>query len=681
MTSKLLDQLAGTFREEARERLAELESTLLALESNPDDPELVARAFRAMHTLKGNGRMFGFEEVSSFAHEIETTFDLVRKGRLAVDHKLIGLALNSLDLIGAMVEGTTVDPTLRDHLVDAFRQMQPSDAPLSMTPSPPPARPEPAPAPSPKPPAAPAAVGRTYRIQFEPDKDLFRDGTNPLGIFDELGGLGSCRITAQIDRVPALEDLDPEACHLAWDIMLTTAHDESAIRDAFIFVEGRGKLRIAIQDAGAQVAVTPEVPKPAQAKKIVTADLRVTRESLAQTSSLPAIDNTSSVRVAASKLDQLVDLVGELVVSQSRLAQVAHDRNDEELRSLAENLERLSNGLRDNTLDMRMVPIGTTFSRFMRLVRDLSTELGKDIQLTTDGAETELDKTVIERIGDPLVHLIRNSCDHGVESPSERIAKGKPGRGTVRLSAYHSGDSVTIEVADDGAGLNVETLRARGVEQGLISPDAQLTEREIFNLIFLPGFSTAKTVSNVSGRGVGMDVVKRSIEALRGSVDIDGRLGQGTTIRLKLPLTLAIIDGLLVTVGDAFYVLPMSALETCVELTNEDLARANGNHLTNVRGELVPTISLRQWFGVKGERPSIEQIAIANTNGQRMGFVVDQVIGQHQTVLKSLGKVFKTVRELSGATILGDGNVALVIDVNMLSQNVATSTDARSTVC
>jgi two-component system, chemotaxis family, sensor kinase CheA len=686
MSSKLIDQVAGTFHDEARERLAELESTLLEMEKTPDDPELVARAFRALHTLKGNGRMFGFDEMAAFAHEIETVFDLVRKGKLAASHKLIGLALSSIDLIASMVEGKAVDSSLRERLLTAFQELLPTAESASGAPTPPPpplgAQIPPTPATEPPPGPCPA---RRYSIHFEPHQNLFRDGTNPLGIWDELRGLGSCVVTADTSRVPLFDDLDPEACYLDWNIVLTTSQEKAALRDPFLFVEDSSKLEIrqiedgqspplsdercldqfpvGSTDAGQSKAeAVPAITQAAVPKQQEAKDVRP------QSTASPKAES-ASVRVAASKLDQLVDLVGELVTSQARLAQAANVRNDEELRAIAENLERLSSELRDNTLEMRMVPIGTTFSRFMRLVRDLSSELGKDIGLLTEGAETELDKTVIERIGDPLVHLIRNCCDHGVESPAERRAKGKPERGTVRLSAHHSGDSVIIDVADDGAGLSVEAIRAKGLERGLISPDAKLTEREIFNLIFMPGFSTAKAITDVSGRGVGMDVVKRSVESLRGSVEIESRFGIGTTIRLRLPLTLAIIEGLLVTVGDVFYVLPMSSIEACTELTGNDIAHAHGNHVIDVRGELVPYVRLREWFGTEGARPGIEQIAIVNSNGQRVGLVVDQVVGQHQTVLKGLGKTFKSTQELSGATILGDGHVALVVDVNTLAKS------------
>jgi two-component system chemotaxis sensor kinase CheA len=336
-------------------------------------------------------------------------------------------------------------------------------------------------------------------------------------------------------------------------------------------------------------------------------------------------------------------------------------------------MDRLAAELRDSTLSIRMVPIGTTFGRFKRLVRDLSAELGKEIDLQTEGAETELDKTVIERLGDPLVHLIRNSCDHGIESPEQRKTAGKTARGTVRLSAYHTGPNVFIEIRDDGAGLDAEAIRAKGIERGLLTADATPSQQDLFKLIFQAGFSTAKALSNVSGRGVGMDVVKRSIDALRGSVEVQSVKGQGTTIRLRLPLTLAIIEGLMVGVGDAKYVLPMSLVEECVELTREDVERSHGNSLATVRGELVPYLRLREWFAIVGERPAIEQIVIVSVEGTRFGFVVDAVVGQHQTVIKTLGHMYRQTEGLSGATILGDGTVALIVDVSALirASNVA----------
>jgi two-component system chemotaxis sensor kinase CheA len=346
-----------------------------------------------------------------------------------------------------------------------------------------------------------------------------------------------------------------------------------------------------------------------------------------------------------------------------------------ELRSIAEHVDRLTAELRDSTMSIRMLPIGTTFSKFNRLVRDLSSELGKEVILTIDGAETELDKTVIERIHDPLVHLIRNSIDHGIESPGVRASNGKPRQGTVHLSAIHSGANVLISIEDDGAGLNKEAIRKKAVENGLISPDVELSEKEVFGLIFAPGFSTAGKVTNVSGRGVGMDVVKSGVEALRGAIDIASREGAGTTITLKLPLTLAIVDGLLVKIADANFVLPLSIVEECVELTNGGGAAGHGRQVTFIRGEIVPYIRLRERFSIDGPAPPIEQIVVTETMGGRIGFVVDKVIGQHQTVIKNMGKIYRNVKGVSGATILGDGTVALIVDVPQIVQGAAALED------
>ena len=355
-----------------------------------------------------------------------------------------------------------------------------------------------------------------------------------------------------------------------------------------------------------------------------------------------------------------------MVTVQARLSQEAFSRNESTLVAIAEEVERLTGELRDNTMSIRMVPIGMTFSRFKRLVRDLSEELGKEVRMTTEGGETELDKTVIDRLNDPLVHIIRNSIDHGIESPDERTAGGKSAVGTVHLSASHSGANVIIRISDDGAGLDAAAIRAKAVEKGLVQPDDNISENEIFQTIFAAGFSTATEITNVSGRGVGMDVVKRSIESLRGSIDVESIPGRGTTIVLKLPLTLAIIDGFMVQVGDGYFVLPLSTVEECVELPASEKEIVNSRKMMNVRGEVVPYQSLRDLFCIHDEKSDNEKIIIVETGGRRIGFGVDKVIGQHQTVIKTLGRAYKNVKALSGATIMGDGAVALVLDVDRL---------------
>ncbi len=695
-----LDQLSSVYREEASERLDELEETLLELEKAPDDLELVGQAFRAMHTIKGSGAMFGFDEVARFTHELETVFDRVRNGAIPVTPELIGIALRSKDLIRAMVEGLGAEGEgERAAVVAQLKTVAGATTTKPATPVAAPAKPEPAP--------APKALSRSYRVRFRPSREILQDGTNPLGLLDELRALGPCEVVAHARAVPPLESLEPETCYLAWDVIVTTDKGENAIKDVFIFVEGRSEVTVELVDDGAadagankklgeilvdrkdvkveeltealqsqkkigEVLVEKGVVSP-ESVEAAAVEQRVVREVREKRAAHAPKDEASSIRVAAAKLDSLVDLVGELVIAQARLGQIALNRDDPELLSIAEVVERLAANLRDNTLNIRMVPIGTTFARFKRLVHDLSADLGKEIELVTDGAETELDKTVIERLGDPLVHLIRNCCDHAIEPPADRVAAGKPAKGTVQLKAYYSGASVLLEIHDDGRGLDTKAIRAKAVQKGLIDETARLSERELFGLIFLPGFSTAKQVSSVSGRGVGLDVVKRSIGGLRGSIELDSEPGKGTTFTLKLPLTLAIIDGLLVSVGDGRYVLPMSLVEECVELTAQDVDRSNGNQFASVRGELVPYVRLRDWFGVEGERPPIEQIAIATTDGARFGVVVDQVIGQHQTVIKTLGTMYKDVEGLSGATILGDGAVALIVDLGRLVR-LSTST-------
>jgi two-component system, chemotaxis family, sensor kinase CheA len=664
------DQLAALFREEAAEHLATLETTLLELENRPQDPELIAQAFRALHTIKGSSAMAGFERITAITHEVESVFVQIRQGKLQATPDIIALTLETKDLIRSMLDPTApVSAESHERVRLGYQAMlarvAEAPAPIVLASTPP--------AIERKVDAAPA-LPTEFRVTWVPHLDFFQNGSNPLGILAELADLGACRTTTKLDALPGLEDLDPENCHLQFELVLQTHKTENDIRDVFIFVEDRSDLRIATvaateatTDANGPVQTTsPSLPAPTAPEATAA---RVEKPGAREAAARPS-ESASSIRVSAQKLDSLVDLVGELVIAQARLAQLASTRGDDQLLSVAEDIGRLSAELRDNTLDIRMVPIGTTFVRFKRLVHDLASELGKDIQLETEGAETELDKTMIERLFDPLVHLIRNSCDHGIESPDLRRSAGKNPTGTVRLRAYHSGQSVFVEIRDDGAGLDPVAIRKKAIASGLLDESAQLSADELNKLIFLPGFSTAKTVSNVSGRGVGMDVVKRSVEALRGQIDIASDLGKGSTIRLQLPLTLAIIEGLLVAVGDARFVLPMALVEECVELTMLDIQRSHDNQLANVRGELVPYIRLRDWFGSVGSRPAIEQIAITTIEGKRYGFVVDGVVGQHQTVIKSLGRMYQNVRGVSGATILGDGTLALIVDVPALLRSV-----------
>ncbi len=676
-----MDEYSRVFKEEAYELLTELEASLLELEDSPEDMELIGRVFRAMHTLKGCGAMFGFENIAEFTHDIETVFDLVRNEEMKVTIELIDLTLGARDQIRLMLEepsgGEPVDKEKCKTIISSLRDLLPGQKekiPVHVA------------EPAVEIPSARTQTSsvNTYLIHFAPDSNIFMMGTNPVYLIDEITGLGECKIFAFREHIPELPVCNPELCYTSWDIILTSEKELNDIKDIFIFVEDSCQLKIEVIDKEEVLNLEKKYKseklseesyvEPVQTEqeiekvpgKIRAGNEKAVLETVDTREKKKADEQVSSIRVSSDKLDKLVDLVGELVIVQARLTQTANEAKKAKLTAIAEDLERLTVELRDHTLDIRMLPIGTTFGKFKRLVRDLSKELGKEVDMTTDGAETELDKTVIERLNDPLVHLIRNSIDHGIESPEIRKSMGKPSQGIIHLSALHAGASVLIKIEDDGAGLDKEVIYNKAVERGIVSPDNEMSEEEIFGLIFAPGFSTAKKITNVSGRGVGMDVVKRCIDTLGGSIEVSSNKGVGTTITLKLPLTLAIIEGLLVKIGNDFYVLPLSSVEECVELTRRDIELAHGRHIINVRGEIVPYISLKEIFRIETKERDIEQVVVTRMNGQRVGFVVDQVIGEHQTVIKNLGKIYQHAKGLSGATILGDGTVALILDVNQL---------------
>jgi len=680
------DSGIAVFREEAAERLAELEETMLELENRPDDPDLIAAAFRALHTIKGSGGMFGFHEIESFTHDIENVYDRVRDGEIQVSPELIALTLAAHDQIKRMLTDSGADPgssRTQKEIAAAFKGLLPGEK-------------QPA---SSREEAPPEASGgqATYRIRFKPTVDIFHSGTNPLLLLDELRELGDGQVVAHNADMPALEEMDPESCYTSWDIILTTDKGENAIQDIFIFVEDSCDISIKIVEADSGLEGEPAEKKLGEIL-VDRGDIRqeelqafLTRSekigqrmqkaglvppdriqsALAEQQQVRKLkdmrrksDSIQSIRVPSHKLDKLVDLVGELVTGQARLSQLAVSQHDPSLISVAEEIERLTAELRDNTMSVRMLNFGTTFNKFKRLVRDLARELGTEAELTTEGGETELDKTVIDQLNDPLVHILRNAVDHGIESAAERRAAGKPVKGRIHLSAGYSGAHVLIRIRDDGAGMDVAAIRAKAIEKGLVAADARLSDNEVFGLIFEPGFSTATAVTNVSGRGVGMDVVRRTIESMRGSVEVDSRKGLGSTITIKLPLTLAIIDGLLVKVGPERFIVPLSAVAECIELTRDDIARHHGRHITQVRGQIVPYIRLREQFGIGGELPAIEQVVIIEIDRMRIGFVVDAVIGQHQTVIKNLSRIYRNVQTISGATIMADGSVVLILDIS-----------------
>jgi len=699
------DKHREAYREEAIELLNELEESLLELEGNRSDMEIIGRVFRALHTIKGSGSMFGFDEIASFTHDVENIYELIREGRIKVTKPLIDLTLEARDhmrlLLDAGSGGEPADEAEGDRILAALREAVP-EAGLAGKDLDTGAKGE----------VYQLSGGEmTYRVSFRPHRNILLKGINPLFILDDLRAMGRNHVIPYFSGIPEIEGIEPESCYVHWDVLLTTDRSLNDIRDVFMFVEDEADISIELIDEGGLISeeedykklgeiliergsLSPQAIEAALGERKLLGEMLVdsgladpaaVKVALAEQQFVKdirkqrkAIDQASTVRVPAEKLDRLVDLVGEMVTMQARLTQISFGRKDPLLTSISEEVERLTAELHDSAMNIRMVPIGSTFSKFRRLVRDLSGDLGRDINLVMEGAETELDKTVIDRLNDPIVHIIRNSIDHGIEKPGDREAAGKHRQGTIKIAALHSGSDVLIRIQDDGAGIDTKAVLRKAVDQGLIGADHETTDSELFNILFQPGFSTARQISSVSGRGVGMDVVKKSVEGLRGTVECTSRRGLGTTITLRIPLTLAIIEGLLVKVADSFFVMPLAAVEECVELTTADAHEEHGRTLVNVREELVPYIRLRKRFAINGRRPAIEQVVIIRHEDKRIGFSVDEVVGEHQTVLKSLSKVYKNIRAISGATILGDGTVALILDLPKLIED-AEYEEARTT--
>lgn len=653
---------AEIFRQEASELMEQLELSLLDLEQSPNDQALIDRAFRALHTIKGSGAMFGFDRVAAFIHGFETAFDHIRKGKAQATHALVKVALDAKDHIRQLIEA----PAQASDAVGA-RIL----AALATVTNP--ASPEIAAAPTaPSEEDVEAAKAGSWKLGVAFDSDILVNGSNPLLMFDELRELGPCEIAADWDNVPPLQDLHPQTLYMSWTIHLTTNHPIECLQDVFMFV--LDDMRLDVESlAPPGDAKAAEVGQPGVIARTATGDpqnLPVANQLDAQSFKAAgdsggmraSVKETATIRVAAERLDEMMDRVGELVIAQARLTQLVSG-NDEAIKGVAEDIARLTSGLRETVMGIRMVPVGSLFVRFRRLLHDLSQELGKDIRLITVGDETEMDKTMIERLADPLVHVIRNSADHGLETPGDRLSAGKNASGQITIVARHSGAEVILSISDDGRGLDARRIRQKAEEQGLIAPGAAMLDTDLYPLIFAPGFSTAKEVSALSGRGVGMDVVKKTIEAMRGTVDIATAPGKGTTITFHLPLTLAIIEGLLVRVAGSRYVIPLTAVEECVELSETENTRSQGRSFLNIRGNLIPFLRLRELFNEQGTPDAYQKVVVISTGESRVGLVVDQIIGSHQTVIKSLSKLHADVNSFSGATILGDGAVALILDI------------------
>ena len=685
-----MDNFKRKFVEEASDLIDNLEATVLELEDRPTDSSIVQRVFRIMHTLKGNSSMFGFTQIDRFTHQMETIYDQIRSNEREVDSTVLDLTLRSVDHLRSLLrESGQESAEVMEEQEELMRVMsdiiegratvlekkksldsksdgasaERSQAAVSVS-------------------TEPVAEGQyaTYYVRYAPVSDIFGNGTNPLYQVDELCALGQALVRTCMDKVPKLEQMDPSFCYTAWEVIIATQKGQNAIDDVFIFVEGDSDLEVQQLSAGNLLTnqdfvssvqrlwersekpvgseeIRKEIPVQPVEQKVASQSGE--RRSAAKDMSI------SSVRVASEKLDELMNLVSELVTTQARLTLFSEESNMPGLTVIAENVQKLSRQLRDIAFSIVLIPIETLITRFHRLVRDLSRSLNKDVRFVTEGTDTEMDKTIIEGLSDPLMHILRNSLDHGIEDAETRIRAGKPAQGTILLRSFYSGTNVMIQVSDDGAGMDPKVIQAKAVERGIVSADRKLSKREILELVFLPGFSTSKVVTEVSGRGVGMDVVKRKIMELRGEVEVDSEIGVGTTITIKLPLTLSIIDGLLVRVHETNYVIPLSSVDKIYAVQHEKVVD-QFNDVVVLDGRQVPFFNLRKEFSLPEFPDKMEQVIVVNYEERKVGFVVDLVVGEYQAVLKPLGRHYKNQDMISGATILGDGTVALVMDTNRI---------------
>jgi two-component system chemotaxis sensor kinase CheA len=713
-----LDSALQVFLIESRELLQDMESKLLEIDNQPVDTETINAIFRAAHTIKGSAGLFGLDSIVRFTHVAESVLDRVRGGEVVLDTDLANVFLESCDQISLLVDSVEAGNEAPGPDVEAK-----SDALivrlneyLGVEAAPPAAQgnvPAVREAVVEHIAAGPLAETDNWHISLRFGVDVLRNGMDPLAFLRYLKTLGEVvAITTLTETMPELEAMDPESCYLGFEIGFKSEADKAAIEGVFEFVREDARIHILpprsrIADYVELIRALPE--EEMRLGEILTqcgtlssqelSDGLTAQADLAAEVSVPlgailveggsvqpavveaALEKQQQVkdaktkqqrfiRVDADKLDSLINLIGELVIAGAGGNLLARRSGEAELIEASESINGFIEEVRDTALSLRMVPIGETFSRFQRVVRDVSKELGKDITLQISGADTELDKTVVEKIGDPLMHLVRNSMDHGIEKAELRAERGKPAQGTIFLNAYHDSGSVVIEVSDDGGGLNKDKILAKAIEKGLVSPNQQLSDQEIYKLIFAAGFSTADAITNISGRGVGMDVVRQNIESLRGTVSIDSEPGEGSTISIRLPLTLAIIDGFLVNVARSSFVIPLDMVVECVELDKTDRFAEDDHNYINLRGEVLPYIRLRELFDIEGRSEHRENIVVIQYADVKAGIVVDELMGEFQTVIKPLGKIFSHVRGLGGSTILGSGEVALILDVPGLIEQV-----------
>ncbi|WP_259648488.1 chemotaxis protein CheA, partial [Pseudomonas savastanoi] len=645
-----LDQAQQTFIVETRELLQAMEESLLQLESEPGDQDAIGAVFRAAHTIKGSAGLFGLTPIVSFTHIVEDVLDRLREGSVSVDAGLIAVLLKSgdhmLELIDVVASrGQTLQPPALEREAALRQALQVYQVPGNAQPA------DEAQAPSVID-EQPAEV--LWHISLRFGVDVFRNGMDPLSFLRYLNTLGQMvQVTTVTDSIPALEAWDPESCHLGFEIDFRSSAGHAAINEVFDFVREDCAVEITLMSEIAnhvEPTGTDLVSQTGQSPAVASGELLGDQRAVPRApAAATAVDRPSSaseqknkdgryVRVNADKLDELINLVGELVIASAGASLLARSCDNDPLQEASSTVSGLVEQILDGALHLRMIPIGDTFNRFRRVVRDVSQELGKDIDLIINGAETELDKTVVEKIGDPLMHLLRNSMDHGIESAEARRAAGKPAKGHLSLNAYHDSGSIVIEIADDGAGLNRERILDKAQQRGLVAAGASLTDQEIYNLIFEPGFSTAEAVTNLSGRGVGMDVVKRNITLLRGTVDLDSQPGQGTIVRIRLPLTLAIINGFLVGIDQSTYVIPLDMVQECIELDEQNRHLTRDSGYLDLRGEVLPLVYLRDHFNHEGPAARRQNVVVVRYAEHKAGLVVDDLLGEFQTVIKPLGK-------------------------------------------
>lgn len=654
MSAVDLTQFHETFFEESLEGLDAMEAALLALDSGSTDHELVHTIFRAAHSIKGGAATFGFADVAAFTHVAESLLEEVRSERRAVEAELIDLMLRSVDCLRAMLARSSSGQPVADADSEALRgeltRLASGEAAAVAT------------VVAPK-----ASPVNGWDIRFIALPHLLQTGNDPLRLFRELQQLGRLEVRRAfvVDRAPArLADLDPGQCHLGWELRLHGAVARGDVDAVFDWLDGDCEL--AIEAMAEETPAAAAEPAPAgvpAATPAPAAGARPVRETAAASS------EGSSIRVGIDKVDALINMMGELVITQSMLSDIGENFQLSQLERLREGLvqlERTTRELQESVMRIRMLPIGSVFNRFPRLVRDLERKLGKQVKLELHGEHTELDKTVLEKIGDPLVHLVRNAIDHGLEMPAQRKAAGKAETGVLKLNAYHEGGNIVVQISDDGAGLNRAAIVAKAQQRGLVGADQELSDAEVAELIFQPGFSTAAQATDLSGRGVGMDVVRRNVRDLGGSVGVRSESGKGSVFTIALPLTLAIIDGLVTAVGHERYIVPLTSIVESLRLRPEAVRRiAGGGEVFHFRDEYLPIMRLHRAFDCADAITDVERgiVVVIEDDKRRVGLLVDELLGQQQAVIKSLEAHYRRVQGVSGATILSDGSVALIVDV------------------